>query len=122
MKHLTSLLAGLLLTLGVSAHASAAVIIASDGQTTVTVDTEKVCTNVEALKLLPKLNAILANAGIAPVPGNEVMEASVMSKGKMYGACAALSIPSVVAIMDDAGEENSLFPVPVSDFKVAPRI
>lgn len=86
----------------------------SDG-TTVTLVASP-CVSEGALSQLPRLNESLAASGLPPVPAEALRAASVLFKGREYQACWVL-IQGTVAVLDDGGQDNSLFAVPATQFR-----
>jgi hypothetical protein len=73
------------------------------------------CTSKEARMQLPRLNAILREAGKPYVRQEQLSAATVIFQGKKFEACW-VRVGDLVIVMDDAGEENSLFPIPAAAF------
>lgn len=91
--------------------------IAIDGAgNSITIFDEK-CTNKAAASLLPKLNAILKEAKKPLVDVRELRAGVVFHEGKRYGACW-VRVENVVVVLDEAGEDSSIFPVPVQAFEL----
>jgi len=98
-----------------SGVSEAVVAQARDDEGTVVTIQDAPCENQDALKELPKLNALLRQAGMAEV--TELSAADVAYKGVNYGACWTVIGASVV-LLDDGGKENSIFGVPAAAFRV----
>ena len=122
---MTKILAVALLTAALTAAltANATVYQATDKSgTTVSLHAEG-CTNQGALQLLPKLNAMLEQAGMPEVQnlGSTLRAAEVLYQGKAYGACWT-PVGNFVVVLDDGGEDTSIFVVPARDFTAAQAI
>ena len=74
------------------------------------------CVNARAASMLPQLNIILATGGVPPVDEKDLQKASVLHRGKIYEACWVLVLDTV-AVMDEAADDTSLFPVPLAAFR-----
>ena len=93
-----------------------AVIQARDGAgNTVTLHGDP-CTTPAVIAQIPRLNAILADIGMPPKSAADFISASLLFEGKVLKACATDLGPMVIVI-DEAGLESSIFPVPARDFK-----
>lgn len=100
-----------------SAFAGDMTMAAKDGAGNVVTLRDDACTNQVALKQLPKLNALTRRAFTA----GDLRTGNLIFNGKMYGTCWVVVEP-FVAIMDDGDADDSLFPVPMGDFKVPESI
>jgi hypothetical protein len=88
---------------------------------TVTI-TAGACESDAAAAQLPKLNEVLARIpGFPQLTRGDLRGGSMTYQGKQYAICWT-GVNGMVAVMDDAGEDNSLFPVPMRDFAPAPEI
>lgn len=107
------LLAALFLAL-VFSCAQAQSMSASDGGTTVVTIHKAACTNPAVLEQLPRLNEILAPAGLE-ADAEGLRAADVIYLGKAYAACWA-ELPTFVIVIDEAKLPNSIFLVPKRHF------
>lgn len=104
---------------------SAAVYVAKDAAGTTVTMWDTPCANKKALRELPRLNKMLADANkkmgwkaYLPVKAGETLAATVVYDGKQYGACVA-KVGLLAIVLDDAGAKNSIWPVPAADFKAS---
>lgn len=116
MKNIRAVAARLVLTLallcGSVGYALADAYRSTDAEGTVVTLLATACVSEKAAAEPPRLNGYLAQASLPPVPAADLHAATVTWRGKTYGACWVAINADVVAVLDDAGLENSVFPVP----------
>lgn len=117
MKKIRTIAARLVLALSlvaVSFPLKAMTMQARDDAGSVVTLSDKACTNPKALAELPRLNAMLN--GRAAVTAAQMYDGHLVFQGKQYGACWAV-IDGMVAVIDDGGQPDSIFGVPVHHFR-----
>lgn len=103
----------LVLTIVLSFNAQAGVQTSDSNGTTVTLH-EPICTTPAVLAELPRLNQLLAQVGKPPVV--QLRNADLIYEGKSYKACWAV-VDSMVVVVDDGGQPDSIFTVPIQAFR-----
>lgn len=116
---MTKILAVALMLAALNAYAT--VYQATDNAGTTVSLHAAVCANPAALQLLPKLNTSLEQAAMPTLPASAFRVAEVLYRGKAYGACWA-PVGNFVVVLDDGGEDTSIFVVPARDFTAAQGI
>ena len=89
--------------------------------TTVTISTDKTCTDEVVLSQLPGVNKLLKERGVPPVPVTALGAAAVLYKGKIFGACWARRGDTGLVI-GDAGLPSIGFFGPAGEFAVVQEI
>jgi hypothetical protein len=118
------IIAGLVLIVAllVGGHAQAVSMQAKDPAGNTVTITAGACESDAAAAQLPKLNEVLARIpGFPQLTRGDLRGGSMVYQGKQYAICW-MAVNGMVAVMDDAGADNSLFPVPLRDFAPAPEI
>lgn len=97
-------------------QASATVYEARDGFGSVAVLFDTPCSSDAARSQLPRLNELLAPSGLPEVLAEHLLAGSLTFEGKQYATCW-VALGPIVAILDDGMGDDSVFPIPLEEFR-----
>jgi len=95
--------------------ATAAGMIARDGEGTVVQVKDEPCVNPGVIAVLEGINPELMRLGRPPILPEALRWAEVVYRGKTFGACW-VQIEDHVLVLDDSGEAGRVYLVPASAF------
>ena len=82
---------------------------------------ETPCVSAKVIAQIPRFNALLAQVGGRPRTADSFMAADLVFEGKQYAACWTV-VGADVVVIDDSGQDTSIFGVPMQYFVDVPKL